>query len=396
MDPITLSALVLGGTGLVGSLMQGQSNKSIAKANLQAQRETNLFNERNILRTNAANQAIAHEANVFNRENLQMQNDWNLEQWYRENLYNDPSSQVSRLIAAGINPYNAGLDGSGNAVGGLQSAAAAPAEVAQQEAFQAKAPQMDYTNTMFNDFLQGIIATTQSMSTNFDTQERRLTLGKRIDKLGEEINTLRSQKHLNEGQKDMLKELESQYKLSNMFASETFQKRVETVGLQNAVLSAQRDELSKRAALNEANEAYMRIKPELESMDLGIKQQQVSAYIQDSLRSFEVGMADIAQRTAQMNLGESQFQREYNMQRNKMLFDWKMQANKLKLDAKQTKAMSKMLNEQAARYKWMRKESQMMFPLRAYGAYQDIMSNNQKMTGSLLKSLPLVGFFMRR
>lgn len=61
-------------------------------------------------------------------KNLQaQQNAWNLKQWHRQNEYNSPTSQMSRYMAAGINPnLVAGQIAGGNASGNLLSAAAEP------------------------------------------------------------------------------------------------------------------------------------------------------------------------------------------------------------------------------------------------------------------------------
>ena len=54
--------------------------------------------------TNQTNLQIQRETNQSNRALAEMQNQWNLDMWNRQNEYNDPSAQVERLKAAGINP----------------------------------------------------------------------------------------------------------------------------------------------------------------------------------------------------------------------------------------------------------------------------------------------------
>lgn len=61
----------------------------------------NYFTNRN---TNETNIALQESANAVNRQLAQEQNQWNLDMWNRQNAYNDPSAQMSRLRAAGINP----------------------------------------------------------------------------------------------------------------------------------------------------------------------------------------------------------------------------------------------------------------------------------------------------
>ena len=57
--------------------------------------------------TNKANQKI-NQANIdYSWKALNTQNQFNIDQWNRENAYNDPSAQMRRFLAAGINPWNA-------------------------------------------------------------------------------------------------------------------------------------------------------------------------------------------------------------------------------------------------------------------------------------------------
>lgn len=70
---------------------------------------SNYFSNRE---TNATNLQIQQETNAANRELAERQNQWNLEMWNRQNAYNDPSAQMSRLRAAGINPALAVTNGS--------------------------------------------------------------------------------------------------------------------------------------------------------------------------------------------------------------------------------------------------------------------------------------------
>ena len=69
---------------------------------------------------NKANWNLAQMQNAANRKLAAQQNEWNIEQWNRNNEYNTPENQVKRLQAAGINPYVAGLDGSGNSASPAQ------------------------------------------------------------------------------------------------------------------------------------------------------------------------------------------------------------------------------------------------------------------------------------
>lgn len=68
--------------------------------------------------------AMLEKQQTWSEKMYNQQNQWNLDQWNRENEYNSPTAQMSRMEAAGINPYNAvsnGQVGSGVA-SSLQSA----------------------------------------------------------------------------------------------------------------------------------------------------------------------------------------------------------------------------------------------------------------------------------
>lgn len=68
--------------------------------------------------------AMLEKQQAWSEKMANQQNQWNLDQWNRENDYNSPAAQMSRMEAAGINPYNAassGQIGSGTA-SSLQSA----------------------------------------------------------------------------------------------------------------------------------------------------------------------------------------------------------------------------------------------------------------------------------
>lgn len=68
--------------------------------------------------------ALLEKQQTWSEQMAEKQNQWNIDQWNRQNEYNTPAAQMSRMEAAGINPYNAvnsGQIGSG-AAASLQSA----------------------------------------------------------------------------------------------------------------------------------------------------------------------------------------------------------------------------------------------------------------------------------
>lgn len=86
MGPLVSSALIGAGSGLVGSLFGGASNKKAAKIAAK-QSEKNLQTQIN-----------------YARESADLEWKRNLEQWNRENAYNDPSQVIQRLQNAGLSP----------------------------------------------------------------------------------------------------------------------------------------------------------------------------------------------------------------------------------------------------------------------------------------------------
>lgn len=66
-----------------------------------------VFDYKAAKKTNKTNMAI-NQANIdYSWKALNAQNQFNVEQWNRENAYNDPSAQMRRYLAAGLNPWNA-------------------------------------------------------------------------------------------------------------------------------------------------------------------------------------------------------------------------------------------------------------------------------------------------
>lgn len=98
------------GANIIGQAMANKANREEAELNRQFQADQ------------------TDKANAFNEAMMDKQNQWNLEQWNRQNEYNDPSAQVARMRAAGLNVLMTGIDGTGNA-GDLAGSAASSAGV---------------------------------------------------------------------------------------------------------------------------------------------------------------------------------------------------------------------------------------------------------------------------
>lgn len=113
---------------LIGALGGMVSQESANAANIRLGE----MNQQNVRETNATNKAIADAANAYNYKMFQEQNAFNLDMWNKQNAYNDPSAQVSRMLAAGINP--AAQFGNVSEAGSLSSADAKGAVTAEMQA----------------------------------------------------------------------------------------------------------------------------------------------------------------------------------------------------------------------------------------------------------------------
>lgn len=145
-EPITLgtAGLIAAGSALsslLGGLFGSSSNKSANETNLEVAR----MNQQNQRETNAMNKRIADEANALNYKMFNESNAFNLDMWNKNNEYNSPERQVTRMLAAGINP----AFGFGNTseAGSISSAQAAPAQRAEMTAPQLGYHQQPYDPT---------------------------------------------------------------------------------------------------------------------------------------------------------------------------------------------------------------------------------------------------------
>lgn len=89
-----ITAIIVAGIlGLVGSVIGAGVSASVAKKNVQAQKEANSTNVR-----------LNEENNEKSKELQELAYQQNVEQWNRENEYNLPANQMQRFKDAGLNP----------------------------------------------------------------------------------------------------------------------------------------------------------------------------------------------------------------------------------------------------------------------------------------------------
>lgn len=93
--------------------------------------------------------AILQKQQDWSEQMAEKQNQWNIDQWNRENEYNSPVAQMSRMEAAGINPYNAVTSGQ------VGSGIASPLQSATPNNVSAPAYAEAYSNPV-GDFISGL------------------------------------------------------------------------------------------------------------------------------------------------------------------------------------------------------------------------------------------------
>lgn len=162
----------------VGS-MQLAAQKDANKTNMQIAESVNKTNKENVAATNQANKDIAQMNNEYNQKQLEAQIKQQWDMWNAENAYNDPSKQMERFQAAGLNPYIAsGNVSSGNA-SSMVSPSPQPASPAQMQAAQAEMYQqqpLDFSGFrgVVSDFLQSIEAQNRIESQQLDNQGKEI------------------------------------------------------------------------------------------------------------------------------------------------------------------------------------------------------------------------------
>lgn len=212
------------------------------------------------------------------QRNAEQQRQWQLEDRAHEEAYNDPSAQLARLRASGINPMNSGSIGVGESA------------VPNAPAIES----VDYRNPG-EDIAQGI-----NTLANYDIQQRDLSLRRdqlELDKkkveneinktrsdievnetikklnektgaktdaeaknLGEQFKTLQTQNsfladQLRE-QLNLTKEDVNEKKLTNKFLNDTYDERIKTLKFSNQKILKEIDELASRIGLNKAMTEY--------------------------------------------------------------------------------------------------------------------------------------------
>ena len=147
---------------------------------------------------NSQNVAMQREINAQNYKMFKEQQQWSEDMWNKQNAYNDPSAQVQRLLAAGINPSAVFGSGSVSEAGALTSPNVPQMQSAHVNPYQ---PDLKVGDAV-NAFVQSELANSQRRKMDAETKhteqlnlfeqksmDSRLrslqSLAKRDDSLGE-------------------------------------------------------------------------------------------------------------------------------------------------------------------------------------------------------------------
>lgn len=221
MDPITASALISGGVGLLNGLFSSSSANKQAKIALKAQRETNEMNYK-----------IWQEQKQHNLDMYNLQNEDAIEFWNMQNEYNSPENQRKLIEDAGYNPYSL-LQGAGSEAGAISQASMQgttpptmqpPSDVAFTDPYAVGIQQALATfQAVSNSIFQGQSVTNQTNLANADVVLKNLDA---VDKKyrNKYVNTMydyqvKSMKQQYDQERAMFPLLKEQAILSNSMAT---------------------------------------------------------------------------------------------------------------------------------------------------------------------------------
>lgn len=146
----------------IGSLFGASS---AADKQLKAQRDANKTNLQMTQMNNDTQRELTQATNAANYRMFQESNAFTEDMWNKTNSYNDPTNQVARLRAAGINPAAVFGNGTIADAGSVGSSSYAPAvtPVTQAGHVNPEAPDPSFTQMAINGASDSVNAFLQSM-----------------------------------------------------------------------------------------------------------------------------------------------------------------------------------------------------------------------------------------
>lgn len=247
----------------IGSILGGLTGMYSALTNYYSQADTNRKNVQMTNQTNLTNREIAELNNKANLDLYREQYANNVVQWMRENEYNSPSSQVSRLRAAGLNPALV-LGGSGEV--GVAGSASMPSANpmttgAPQVAAHLQAPLVNFSDVFQNMAMaaQSVKTSEEAKSMNISNQYAHEQKRLELRQIRASIRVALSQEGLNSTQKSYYKALDNYYAIQERFLDTTFDSRKQSIELNNQYTAANKQmleqsviESASRVALNQS------------------------------------------------------------------------------------------------------------------------------------------------
>ena len=156
--PLVGAALVSGASSLLGNLIGGASQSS----------------------ANATNMEIARMNNEHQYKMFQEQMAYNTDMWNKQNEFNDPSNQVKRLLAAGINPSAVFGSGSVSEAGQLTAPQLPSLQQAHVTPFQ---PDFSGVGNAVNAYFQNELISKDIESKGIDNQAKNIDLQFKVSRL---------------------------------------------------------------------------------------------------------------------------------------------------------------------------------------------------------------------
>lgn len=264
MDKNVQSSLISGGFGALGSIANGVLGYFGAKE------------QRNF----EAKQAEIQRS--WNEQMMDKQNQFTVDMWNRTNEYNDPSAQVARLTAAGLNPLYYGLDGSSS--NGVESAQALGYDRPSGGSSPLSALSSGITDTALRlAQIENIRSqTAKNNNENLTETQRRENMSAELEKLRAEVSFIGSQEGLTKQQEegvrlsnawiDRLNEANINYQKSQSALNESQKKRIDDL--------LEGEKLIQSKTLDDFDKRWAKIDAEIEKMakETGLLEEDIKNY----------------------------------------------------------------------------------------------------------------------
>ena len=306
---------------------QIESTEKINKENVDAQQA---INEQNV--------ELAKWSAEFNRESAALAD-------ARAFNYNSPVTRASRMVQAGLNPS---MD---NGSGTISTSSGGAASAPLLEAAKRVVPNLTLGHPMqaydpstgFSNIASAFQQISQAENTKVDTQERQLSMSAKLNKLLGEVDGL----NIDNKTKAILKD---HYKLQLDAMKDDYQtdRKIKIADLAFRQASIQK---TINEAANQASQAFLNAKRvEFEKIGLDLKDKEIAAYIDNSLRSYKVQMAGLALRGDELDWDKDKYQQELAFLRTKFKKELHLKGQQLDVDKKKVNAMVKLFEKEGQLY----------------------------------------------